>query len=71
MFPVCVRSTDSAPARGLIIIVGRFLVLCQVYVLAFFAILHCWFNAFAEITRFADRLFYEDWQARMLSWLLL
>ncbi|XP_015212090.1 sterol O-acyltransferase 1 isoform X2 [Lepisosteus oculatus] len=29
--------------------------------LAFFAFLHCWLNAFAEMLRFADRMFYKDW----------
>lgn len=29
--------------------------------LAFFLLLHCWMNAFAELTRFADRHFYSDW----------
>ncbi|XP_071803096.1 sterol O-acyltransferase 1-like [Asterias amurensis] len=32
-----------------------------VLVLAFFAILHSWMNAFAEMMRFADRQFYKDW----------
>jgi sterol O-acyltransferase len=27
----------------------------------FFALLHCWHNAFAEILRFGDRQFYLDW----------
>lgn len=27
--------------------------------LAFFAFLHCWLNAFAEMLRFADRMFYK------------
>ncbi|CAG5130127.1 unnamed protein product, partial [Candidula unifasciata] len=27
----------------------------------FFAILHSWLNAFAEMLRFGDRLFYKDW----------
>ena len=27
--------------------------------LAFFALLHCWLNAFAEMLRFADRMFYK------------
>lgn len=27
----------------------------------FFAILHSWLNAFAEMLRFADRMFYKDW----------
>ncbi|XP_034955750.2 sterol O-acyltransferase 2 [Zootoca vivipara] len=35
---------------------GTFLLL-----LAFFAFLHCWLNAFAEMLRFADRTFYKDW----------
>ncbi|XP_072510887.1 sterol O-acyltransferase 2 isoform X1 [Notamacropus eugenii] len=29
--------------------------------LIFFAFLHCWLNAFAEMLRFADRMFYRDW----------
>uniref|UniRef100_A0A3Q3KXV0 O-acyltransferase n=1 Tax=Mastacembelus armatus TaxID=205130 RepID=A0A3Q3KXV0_9TELE len=29
--------------------------------LGFFAFLHCWHNAFAEMLRFADRMFYKDW----------
>lgn len=29
--------------------------------LGFFAVLHCWMNAFAEMLRFADRIFYKDW----------
>ncbi|NP_001135718.1 sterol O-acyltransferase 2 [Xenopus tropicalis] len=32
-----------------------------VLLLSFFAFLHCWLNAFAEMLRFADRMFYEDW----------
>uniref|UniRef100_UPI00358EF5CA sterol O-acyltransferase 1-like isoform X2 n=1 Tax=Myxine glutinosa TaxID=7769 RepID=UPI00358EF5CA len=48
----------------------RILVLCifnctlpgvLVLFLAFFAFLHCWLNAFAEMLRFADRMFYQDW----------
>ncbi|MEE6495787.1 hypothetical protein FKM82_002146 [Ascaphus truei] len=48
----------------------RVLVLCifnsilpgvLVLFLAFFAFLHCWLNAFAEMLRFADRMFYKDW----------
>ncbi|KRX53262.1 Sterol O-acyltransferase 1 [Trichinella sp. T9] len=31
------------------------------FVLAFFAVLHCWMNAFAEMLQFSDRLFYADW----------
>ncbi|XP_075384080.1 sterol O-acyltransferase 1 [Tenrec ecaudatus] len=29
--------------------------------LMFFAFLHCWHNAFAELLRFGDRMFYKDW----------
>lgn len=29
--------------------------------IGFFAILHSWLNAFAEMLRFGDRLFYKDW----------
>ncbi|XP_069088203.1 sterol O-acyltransferase 1 [Pleurodeles waltl] len=48
----------------------RVLVLCifnsilpgvLVLFLGFFALLHCWLNAFAEMLRFADRMFYKDW----------
>ncbi|KAM7536287.1 hypothetical protein Aperf_G00000083663 [Anoplocephala perfoliata] len=29
--------------------------------ISFYALFHCWFNAFAELLRFGDRLFYKDW----------
>ncbi|CAF0940619.1 unnamed protein product [Rotaria sordida] len=29
--------------------------------LGFYGFLHCWLNAFAEMLRFADRMFYKDW----------
>ncbi|XP_067370584.1 sterol O-acyltransferase 1 isoform X1 [Channa argus] len=32
-----------------------------VFLLGFFGVLHCWLNAFAEMLRFADRMFYKDW----------
>jgi len=32
-----------------------------VLLVAFFAILHSWMNAFAEMTTYADRMFYRDW----------
>lgn len=49
---------------------ARVLVLCifnsilpaaLILFLTFFAILHCWLNAFAEMLRFGDRMFYKDW----------
>jgi len=36
-------------------------------VLGFFLLLHSWLNAWAEMTRFADRHFYSDWW-NALSW---
>ncbi|TPP60803.1 Sterol O-acyltransferase [Fasciola gigantica] len=33
----------------------------MVMLLTFFASLHSWLNAFAEMLRFGDRLFYKDW----------
>ncbi|XP_045581524.1 sterol O-acyltransferase 1 isoform X2 [Procambarus clarkii] len=35
---------------------GSLVLLC-----GFFSILHAWLNAFAEMMRFADRMFYKDW----------
>ncbi|CAI9558637.1 unnamed protein product [Staurois parvus] len=32
-----------------------------VLLLSFYGLLHCWLNAFAEMLRFADRMFYKDW----------
>nr|XP_055068974.1 sterol O-acyltransferase 2 isoform X2 [Misgurnus anguillicaudatus] len=32
-----------------------------ILMLGFYAFLHCWLNTFAEILRFADRMFYKDW----------
>ncbi|XP_076242752.1 sterol O-acyltransferase 1 isoform X2 [Calliopsis andreniformis] len=31
------------------------------FVCGFYLLLHCWMNAFAELLRFADRMFYRDW----------
>ena len=46
----CHASTDllMAPRLGALVLF-----------LAFFALLHCWLNAFAEMLRFADRMFYK------------
>ena len=32
-----------------------------VWLLGFYAMLHCFLNGVAELTRFADRQFYLDW----------
>ncbi|KAL0268377.1 UNVERIFIED_CONTAM: hypothetical protein PYX00_010345 [Menopon gallinae] len=31
------------------------------FMLGFFSLLHSWMNAFAEMLRFGDRMFYQDW----------
>jgi len=31
------------------------------WLLMFYALFHCWLNVLAELTRFGDRRFYEDW----------
>ncbi|XP_012138666.1 sterol O-acyltransferase 1 isoform X1 [Megachile rotundata] len=31
------------------------------FVCGFYCLLHCWMNAFAELLRFADKMFYKDW----------
>ncbi|CAM9532854.1 unnamed protein product [Lampetra fluviatilis] len=31
------------------------------FIITFFAFLHCWLNLFGELMRFADRMFYKDW----------
>lgn len=42
-------------------LVGLLFPFAILYLLLFFIIFECILNAFAEMTRFADRLFYEDW----------
>ncbi|XP_032871587.1 sterol O-acyltransferase 2 isoform X1 [Amblyraja radiata] len=32
-----------------------------ILLLFFYSFLHCWLNAFAEMLRFGDRMFYKDW----------
>lgn len=55
-------SHEPFSARALVVSVmhatlpGIFMLL-----LIFFAFLHCWLNAFAEMLRFGDRMFYRDW----------
>ncbi|XP_043525846.1 sterol O-acyltransferase 1 isoform X1 [Frieseomelitta varia] len=31
------------------------------FLCGFYLLLHCWMNAFAELLRFADKMFYQDW----------
>lgn len=31
------------------------------FLCGFYLLLHCWMNAFAELMRFADKMFYKDW----------
>ncbi|KAI0240730.1 Sterol O-acyltransferase 1 [Lamellibrachia satsuma] len=55
------REEHISPKRILLSVFGSILPATLVLFIAFFAILHSWFNAFAEMLRFGDRLFYKDW----------
>uniref|UniRef100_A0A1Y1LF09 O-acyltransferase n=2 Tax=Photinus pyralis TaxID=7054 RepID=A0A1Y1LF09_PHOPY len=44
-----------------LIVLGNGLAGILVLLNTFYAVLHCWMNGFAEMLRFGDRLFYEDW----------
>ncbi|KAK3101468.1 hypothetical protein FSP39_003824 [Pinctada imbricata] len=50
-----------APKQLLVSAFGSMLPGTLVLFLGFFGVLHSWFNAFAEMLRFADRQFYKDW----------
>ena len=55
-------SSESITIRALILSsFGCMMPGTLVLFIAFFAILHSWLNAFAEMLRFGDRLFYKDW----------
>lgn len=43
------------------LILSGSLVGMQMKMLLFYGFLHCWLNAFAEIMRFGDKQFYNDW----------
>ncbi|KAL8178031.1 UNVERIFIED_CONTAM: Sterol O-acyltransferase 1, partial [Gekko kuhli] len=48
--------------RGLVLcIFNSILPGVLIFLLGFFSFLHCWLNAFAEMLRFDDRMFYKDW----------
>uniref|UniRef100_A0A3Q3XD59 O-acyltransferase n=1 Tax=Mola mola TaxID=94237 RepID=A0A3Q3XD59_MOLML len=47
--------------RAMVLCVFNSILPVLVLFLAFFAFLHCWLNAFAEMLCFADRMFYKDW----------
>ncbi|XP_055708622.1 sterol O-acyltransferase 1 isoform X2 [Phlebotomus papatasi] len=32
-----------------------------IFILGFYCLLHAWLNGFAEVLRFGDRMFYQDW----------
>ncbi|CAE1295207.1 SOAT [Acanthosepion pharaonis] len=49
------------PKALLLSVFGCMLPGTLVLFIGFFAILHSWLNAFAEMLRFGDRLFYKDW----------
>ncbi|XP_026559095.1 sterol O-acyltransferase 1 isoform X2 [Pseudonaja textilis] len=55
-------SLEHFSLRGLVLcIFNSILPGVLILFLTFFAFLHCWLNAFAEVLRFADRMFYQDW----------
>uniref|UniRef100_A0A8C3K821 O-acyltransferase n=2 Tax=Neoaves TaxID=3078114 RepID=A0A8C3K821_9CHAR len=55
-------SQETFNLRGLVLcIFNSILPGVLILFLVFFAFLHCWLNAFAEMLRFADRMFYKDW----------
>ncbi|XP_010214264.1 PREDICTED: LOW QUALITY PROTEIN: sterol O-acyltransferase 1 [Tinamus guttatus] len=55
-------SQETFHLRGLVLcIFNSILPGVLILFLVFFAFLHCWLNAFAEMLRFADRMFYKDW----------
>ncbi|XP_069110703.1 sterol O-acyltransferase 1-like isoform X2 [Argopecten irradians] len=49
------------PKALLLSVFGCMLPGTLVLFIAFFAILHSWLNAFAEMLKFGDRMFYKDW----------
>ncbi|XP_003225493.1 sterol O-acyltransferase 1 [Anolis carolinensis] len=55
-------SRENFNLRGLVLcIFNSILPGVLILFLVFFAFLHCWLNAFAEMLCFADRMFYKDW----------
>lgn len=58
------RNTGKEPGHLRALLLSTFSCMLPgtlVLILAFFSILHSWLNAFAEMLRFADRMFYRDW----------
>ncbi|KAJ7332038.1 hypothetical protein JRQ81_014218 [Phrynocephalus forsythii] len=56
------HSRESLNLRGLVLcIFSSILPGVLILLLFFFFFLHCWMNAFAEMLRFGDRMFYQDW----------
>ncbi|CAK9299383.1 unnamed protein product [Gordionus sp. m RMFG-2023] len=49
------------PKTMILSVFGSMLPGTMVLIIAFFGVLHSWLNAFAEMLRFADRMFYKDW----------
>ncbi|KAL8615571.1 hypothetical protein ACOMHN_016148 [Nucella lapillus] len=53
---------EHVTAKALMLSVfGSMMPATLVLFIGFFAVLHSWLNAFAEMLRFGDRLFYKDW----------
>ncbi|CAI5776401.1 sterol O-acyltransferase 1-like [Podarcis lilfordi] len=47
--------------RGLALFILNTMLPSALVTLILYYLLHCWLNAFAEMLRFADRMFYKDW----------
>lgn len=50
-----------ASEKLVVSIFGAMMPATLAFLCAFFGLLHSWMNAFAEMTQFADRMFYKDW----------
>lgn len=49
------------PEQFIVIFFGNNVPSLLVFLCGFYCLLHSWMNAFAEMLRFADRMFYQDW----------
>ncbi|XP_053247311.1 sterol O-acyltransferase 1-like [Podarcis raffonei] len=62
VFPAFRKYSREHYVRGLALCILHTMLPCiLVTLILFYLLLHCWHNAFAEMLRFADRMFYKDW----------
>ncbi|PNF16494.1 Sterol O-acyltransferase 1 [Cryptotermes secundus] len=55
------RQNTSISELLVVGIFGSIMPATLAFMCAFYCLLHSWMNAFAELLRFADRMFYKDW----------